>query len=48
MVRDSPCKQSNPRPRGFQYAQTMAIMILIVATVSLLDLLSARLRKALI
>lgn len=34
--------------RGFQYAQTMAIMILIVATVSLLDLLSARLRKALI
>jgi len=34
--------------RGFQYAQTMAIMIMIIVTVSILDLLSARVRRALI
>jgi phosphonate transport system permease protein len=34
--------------RGFQYAQTMAIMIMIIVTVSVLDLLSARLRRTLI
>jgi phosphonate transport system permease protein len=34
--------------RGFQYAQTMAIMMMIIVTVSILDLLSARIRKTLI
>jgi phosphonate transport system permease protein len=34
--------------RGFQYAQTAAVMIIIVATVSLIDLVSARIRKSLI
>ena len=34
--------------RGFQYAQTMAIMIMIIVTVSVLDLLSARIRRTLI
>jgi phosphonate transport system permease protein len=34
--------------RGFQYAQTCAVMILIVITVSLIDLVSARIRKSLI
>lgn len=34
--------------RGFQYAQTCAVMILIVVTVALIDLVSARIRKALI
>jgi phosphonate transport system permease protein len=34
--------------RGFQYAQTMAIMIMIIVTVSVLDLLSARIRRRLI
>lgn len=34
--------------RGFQYAQTCAVMLIIVATVSFLDLVSARIRKALI
>jgi len=34
--------------RGFQYAQTCAVMIMIVATVGLIDLVSARIRKALI
>jgi len=34
--------------RGFQYAQTMAIMIMIVVTVSVLDLISARIRRTLI
>jgi phosphonate transport system permease protein len=33
--------------RGFQYAQTCAVLILIVITVSLIDLASARLRQAL-
>ena len=31
--------------RGFQYAQTCAVLIILVASVSLIDLLSARLRK---
>lgn len=34
--------------RGFQYAQTCAVMIIIVLTVSVIDLISARIRKALI
>lgn len=34
--------------RGFYYAQTCAVMIIIVVTVSLLDLVSARIRKAFI
>ncbi len=31
--------------RGFQYAQTCAVLLILVATVSLIDLLSARLRR---
>ena len=31
--------------RGFQYAQTCAVLIILVVTVSLIDLLSARLRQ---
>jgi phosphonate transport system permease protein len=31
--------------RGFQYAETCAVMLIIVATVSLIDLISARIRK---
>lgn len=34
--------------RGFQYAETCAVMIMIVATVSLIDLISARIRKAVV
>lgn len=34
--------------RGFQYAQTCAVMIIIVATVSIIDVISARIRKALV
>ncbi|KAF0813874.1 Phosphate-import permease protein PhnE [Andreprevotia sp. IGB-42] len=34
--------------RGFQYAETCAVMIMIVITVSLIDLVSAQIRKALI
>ncbi len=34
--------------RGFQYAQTAAVMIIIVITVSLIDVVSARIRKALV
>jgi phosphonate transport system permease protein len=34
--------------RGFYYAQTCAVMILIVITVSIIDLLSARVRKVFI
>ena len=34
--------------RGFQYAETAAIIIIVVATVMLIDLLSARVRKFLI
>jgi phosphonate transport system permease protein len=31
--------------RGFQYAQTCAVLIILVVSVSLIDLLSARLRR---
>ena len=34
--------------RGFQYAQTCAVMLMIIVTVSAIDLVSARIRKALI
>jgi phosphonate transport system permease protein len=34
--------------RGFQYAETCAVMLIIVATVSAIDLVSARIRKALV
>ena len=34
--------------RGFQYAETAAVMIIIVVTVSLIDLVSARIRKFMI
>jgi phosphonate transport system permease protein len=34
--------------RGFQYAQTCAVMLMIVVTVTLIDMLSARIRRALI
>lgn len=34
--------------RGFQYAETCAVMLIIVVTVTVIDLVSARIRKALI
>jgi phosphonate transport system permease protein len=34
--------------RGFQYAETCAVMIIIVITVTVIDLISARIRKALV
>ncbi len=34
--------------RGFQYAQTAAVLLIIIVTVSAIDMASARLRKALI
>lgn len=34
--------------RGFQYAQTCAVLVMIVATVSVIDLVSSRLRKVFI
>jgi phosphonate transport system permease protein len=34
--------------RGFQYAQTAAVLLMLVVTVSLIDLASARLRRTLI
>ena len=34
--------------RGFQYAETCAVMIIVVITVTLIDLLSARIRKSVI
>jgi phosphonate transport system permease protein len=34
--------------RGFQYAETCAVMIIIVITVTFIDLISARIRKALV
>jgi len=34
--------------RGFQYAETCAVMIIIIVTVVILDLMSARIRKTLI
>jgi phosphonate transport system permease protein len=32
--------------RGFQYAQTCAVMLIIIVTVSVIDMISARVRKA--
>jgi phosphonate transport system permease protein len=34
--------------RGFQYAETCAVMIIVIVTVTLIDVISARIRKALI
>ena len=34
--------------RGFQYAETCAVMVIIVATVTAIDLVSARIRQALV
>jgi phosphonate transport system permease protein len=34
--------------RGFQYAETCAVMIIIVVTVTFIDLISARIRKSLV
>ena len=34
--------------RGFQYAETCAVMLIIIATVTCIDLLSARIRLALV
>ncbi len=34
--------------RAFQYAETCAVMLIVVATVTLIDILSARIRKSLI
>jgi len=34
--------------RGFQFAQTCAVMIMIILLVSAVDLISARIRKVLI
>lgn len=34
--------------RGFQYAQTCAVMIIVIVTVTLIDLVSSRIRKALV
>jgi phosphonate transport system permease protein len=34
--------------RGFQYAETCAVMLIIIGTVTCIDLLSARIRRALI
>lgn len=34
--------------RGFQYAETAAVLLMLVVTVSLIDLVSSQLRKRLI
>jgi len=34
--------------RGFQYAETCAVMLIIVVSVSVIDVVSARIRKLLI
>jgi phosphonate transport system permease protein len=34
--------------RGFQYAQTAAVLIMLVVSVSVIDVLSAQVRKRLI
>lgn len=34
--------------RGFQYAETCAVMVIIIVTVTLIDVISARIRKSLI
>jgi phosphonate transport system permease protein len=31
--------------RGFEYAQTAAVLVIIVASVTLIDLISARIRR---
>jgi phosphonate transport system permease protein len=34
--------------RGFQYAETCAVMLMIIVTVSVIDVISSRIRKVLI
>ena len=34
--------------RGFQYAQTCAVLLLLIVCVSVIDMLSARVRKQLV
>lgn len=34
--------------RGFQYAQTCAVMVIIIVSVTVIDLVSARIRKVLV
>ena len=34
--------------RGFQYAETCAVMIIIIVTVTLIDVISAQIRKSVI
>jgi phosphonate transport system permease protein len=34
--------------RAFQYAETCAVMIIIIVTVTVIDVISARIRKTLI
>jgi len=34
--------------RGFQYAETCAVMIIIVVSVTVIDVISARIRKSLV
>jgi phosphonate transport system permease protein len=34
--------------RGFEYAETCAVMIIVIATVSLIDVLSSHIRKSLV
>jgi phosphonate transport system permease protein len=34
--------------RGFQYAETCAVMIIVIVTVTVIDVISARIRKSLI
>jgi phosphonate transport system permease protein len=34
--------------RGFQYPQTCAVLLMLIVTVTLIDVVSARLRKAMV
>jgi phosphonate transport system permease protein len=34
--------------RGFQYAETCAVMIIVVITVTVIDMISARIRRSLV
>jgi phosphonate transport system permease protein len=34
--------------RGFQYAETAAVMLIIIVTVSVIDMISARIRRVMI
>ena len=34
--------------RGFQYAETCAVMLMIIVTVSVIDVISSRVRKVLV